>query len=42
VGTAALHEHPLLERAPKGGHLAAFEQPQLFVDELRAFIALVR
>jgi len=27
---------------PRGGHFAAFEQPVLFVDELRAFFALVR
>ena len=26
----------------RGGHFAAFEQPQLFVDELRAFFRLVR
>jgi epoxide hydrolase len=26
----------------QGGHFAAFEQPQLFVDELRAFFRLVR
>jgi len=27
---------------PKGGHFAAFEQPGLFVDEVRAFFRLVR
>jgi pimeloyl-ACP methyl ester carboxylesterase len=27
---------------PKGGHFAAFEQPQSFVDEVRAFFRLVR
>lgn len=27
---------------PKGGHFAAFEQPQLFVDDLRAFGRVVR
>jgi pimeloyl-ACP methyl ester carboxylesterase len=27
---------------PKGGHFAAFEQPDLFVDEVRAFFRLVR
>ena len=27
---------------PRGGHFAAFEQPALFVDELRAFFRLVR
>ncbi len=27
---------------PRGGHFAAMEQPQLFVDELRAFFATVR
>jgi pimeloyl-ACP methyl ester carboxylesterase len=26
----------------RGGHFAAFEQPQLFVDEVRAFFRLVR
>jgi pimeloyl-ACP methyl ester carboxylesterase len=26
----------------RGGHFAAFEQPDLFVDELRAFFRLVR
>ena len=27
---------------PRGGHFAAFEQPELFVGELRAFARLVR
>jgi pimeloyl-ACP methyl ester carboxylesterase len=27
---------------PRGGHFAAFEQPDLFVDEVRAFFRLVR
>jgi len=27
---------------PRGGHFAAFEQPQLFVDDVRAFFATVR
>jgi pimeloyl-ACP methyl ester carboxylesterase len=27
---------------PKGGHFAAFEQPELFVEEVRAFFRLVR
>jgi epoxide hydrolase len=27
---------------PRGGHFAAFEQPELFVDDLRAFFATVR
>ena len=26
----------------KGGHFAAFEQPDLFADELRTFFRLVR
>lgn len=26
----------------KGGHFAAFEQPDLFVEEVRAFFRLVR
>jgi epoxide hydrolase len=29
-------------KMPKGGHFAAFEQPELFVDDLRAFFATVR
>lgn len=27
---------------PRGGHFAAFEQPELFVDDVRAFFRLVR
>jgi pimeloyl-ACP methyl ester carboxylesterase len=27
---------------PRGGHFAAFEQPDLFVDDVRAFFAMVR
>jgi pimeloyl-ACP methyl ester carboxylesterase len=27
---------------PRGGHFAAFEQPQLYVDDVRAFFATVR
>ncbi|MFF8594597.1 hypothetical protein ACF061_24725 [Streptomyces sp. NPDC015220] len=27
---------------PAGGHFAAFEQPRLFVEELRAYARLVR
>jgi pimeloyl-ACP methyl ester carboxylesterase len=27
---------------PRGGHFAAFEQPELFVDDIRAFFATVR
>jgi microsomal epoxide hydrolase len=27
---------------PHGGHFAAFEQPELFTDEVRAFFRLVR
>jgi pimeloyl-ACP methyl ester carboxylesterase len=27
---------------PKGGHFAAFEQPQLFVDDLRTFFRMLR
>ena len=42
LGRAALHRHALLERADRGGHFAAFEQPELFVDELRAFFRPVR
>ncbi len=29
-------------RMPRGGHFAAFEQPELFVEDLRAFFRLVR
>jgi len=27
---------------PKGGHFAAFEQPELFVDDVRAFFHELR
>jgi pimeloyl-ACP methyl ester carboxylesterase len=27
---------------PRGGHFAAFEQPELFVDDVRAFFANFR
>lgn len=27
---------------PRGGHFAAFEQPELFVDDVRAFFATMR
>ena len=27
---------------PRGGHFAAFEQPALFVDDLRAFFGMLR
>jgi pimeloyl-ACP methyl ester carboxylesterase len=27
---------------PRGGHFAAFEQPELYVDDVRAFFATVR
>jgi pimeloyl-ACP methyl ester carboxylesterase len=27
---------------PRGGHFAALEQPELFVDDLRAFFHTVR
>jgi pimeloyl-ACP methyl ester carboxylesterase len=27
---------------PRGGHFAAFEQPELFVDDVRAFFAAFR
>jgi pimeloyl-ACP methyl ester carboxylesterase len=26
-------------KMPRGGHFAAFEQPELFVDDVRAFFA---
>jgi pimeloyl-ACP methyl ester carboxylesterase len=29
-------------RLDRGGHFAAFEQPERFVDEVRAFFRLVR
>jgi epoxide hydrolase len=31
-----------LATIPRGGHFAAFEQPELFVDDVRAFFASVR
>ena len=39
-----LHEmRPVRETpAPKGGHFAAFEQPALFVDDVRAFFRKLR
>jgi hypothetical protein len=40
VARAALQHHALAEM-PKGGHVAAFE-PQLFVDDVRAFFREVR
>ena len=27
---------------PKGGHFAAFEQPELFIDDIRNFFRLLR
>jgi pimeloyl-ACP methyl ester carboxylesterase len=27
---------------PRGGHFAALEQPELFVEEVRAFFGLIR
>ena len=30
------------DELPRGGHFAAFDQPELFVDELRTFFRLVR
>ena len=27
---------------PRGGHFAAFEQPELFVDDVRVFFAMIR
>jgi pimeloyl-ACP methyl ester carboxylesterase len=27
---------------PRGGHFAAFEQPELFVDDVTSFFATVR
>ena len=42
LGREALHRHPALERAARGGHFAALEQPDTFVDEVRTFFRLVR
>ena len=33
---------PLLRRGGRGGHFAAFEQPELFVEEVRACFRKVR
>lgn len=30
------------DETPKGGHFAAFEQPQLFVEDLREFCRAYR
>ena len=37
-----LHQHPALERNAEGGHFAAFEQPELFVGEVRDFFRTLR
>ena len=36
LGRTALRQHRLLERIEKGGHFAAFEQPEIFADGLRS------
>jgi pimeloyl-ACP methyl ester carboxylesterase len=42
LGRQALPRHPPLDELDRGGHFAAFEQPELFVDEVRSFFRLVR
>ena len=42
LGRAALPDIRHWNELDRGGHFAAFEQPELFVDELRAFFRLVR
>jgi pimeloyl-ACP methyl ester carboxylesterase len=42
LGAETICRHTALERAGRGGHFAAWEQPALFVDEVRAFFRLVR
>ena len=42
VDGAPVPEHPDWNEPGKGGHFAAFEQPALFVDEVRSFFRLVR
>jgi pimeloyl-ACP methyl ester carboxylesterase len=42
LGRQTLHRHPVLERVDRGGHFGAFEQPELFVADVRAFFSLVR
>jgi epoxide hydrolase len=32
----------LIDELARGGHFAAFEQPELFVGEVRSFFRLVR
>ena len=40
-GAGLSQAHPL-QPARKGGHFAAWEQPQLFIDELRAAFRSLR
>jgi hypothetical protein len=42
VGAAALYRHPYGNEPGKGGQFAAFEQPELFVHEVRSFFRLIR
>ena len=43
LGRAAVHATSATGTSSSaGGHFAAFEQPELFVDEVRAFFRLVR
>jgi len=37
-----LHRHPAWSEMPKGGHFAAFEQPELFVAEVAKIIWMLR
>ena len=37
-----LREYLINTVATRGGHFAAFEQPELFVDDLRTFFRLLR
>jgi pimeloyl-ACP methyl ester carboxylesterase len=42
VGREAFTDIRYWSEVDKGGHFAALEQPELFVDEIRAFFRLVR
>ena len=42
ASSARLYWESIRNEPDRGGHFTAFEQPQLFVDEERAFFRLVR
>jgi len=42
MGGEEIHEAGLLQRTRKGGHFAAFEQPETFVREVRTWFRQIR